>query len=93
MLEAKSAASDTGDRIIICDFNLMNSSSPESVKREVNPSLAPSLNSVQTGSDPTRLTGKYSYICNKNATRAGVEEAEFFPGLAAWLGTTRACCG
>src|ERR1700676_2770728 len=31
---------------------------------------------------PPQLTGKYSYICNKNATRPKVRGLDFFPGPA-----------
>src|ERR1017187_10419246 len=51
------------------DFSLMNSSSPKCVYARSEPaSLAPEPQPCPNGNYPTQLTGKYSYIRNKNAT-------------------------
>ena len=51
--------------------------------RVANRYLTPEPRTVSgTRTYPTQLTGKYSYICNKNATRPGVDAADFLPGPA-----------
>src|SRR5271156_3122192 len=55
------------------DFNLMNSSSPKRVYSEANASPCPRASAVSKPElYPPQLTGKYSYIRNKNATRPGL---------------------
>src|SRR5258708_23398464 len=71
MLDASSAKPATpATAFKSLDFSLMNSSSPKCVyARGVLLTWPPSLDQCPNACYPTQLTGKYSYICNKNATR------------------------
>ena len=86
------------------DFSLMNSSSPKWSSARRTAHLAPEPRSCPIPrTNPPQLTGKYSYICNKNATRGRVRGARFFapagrrysaqPGISVdkWWITTGTC--